>query len=209
MDVNVTTGAVFVPHEFFRRDITASRRCCEGWREVGLDLAAPGGRGFGKPGPCQAKTAREGDNCARAPADRRSRQSVQDKEPARGERRRDMQPVGDGAGGSPAQFDQRNAARQGDAGTDQQQHDREEREAEPDGQPVWTMDSAAQVQCGVDDRGQRDDESQGKVAEEHGLVKRPLQALAFVPLQQGNSAEVDRIDDQQREEHEHGDEQFA
>ena len=166
--------------------------------------------GLGEPNPGQAEGgACDCDGAACAPADGGSRQAVQDEQPARGEGRRHVQPIRDRAGRIPAQLDQRNAARQREAGADEQQHDGEKRQAEPYGQPVWTADGAAKMQRSVDDGGQCDGEPQNEVAEEHRLIQRPFQARALEPLQQRNRAEIDRVDDQQREQHQHRHQQLA
>ena len=181
MGIGMAAGALGVPQQVFRRDVAAGRRAGQGWRE---------GRRRRwrclRRGPVEARCAKRqrqaADASANAPADGAARQPVQHEQPSRQQRRGHMGPVRGGARQRVPQFHHRQAAGEGDAGTQQHDHGGEQAKAKPHSQPIRPAEGAAQVQRPVHQRRQHDDEPQCQMRQEHHLIGGILQILAEPPL---------------------------
>ena len=210
MGVRVAAGALVVAHQFVRGNQPPIGGAGERRAEVHCNLGAAFPSRFDQPKTSRAQGHRHhGDGAAHPPADGPSGEPMQHEQPSDHERRRHVQPVRDRAHGRIAQFHHRQPAGQRDAGGQQRDHGREQAQPQAHRQPVGAVQGAAQMHDAVHQRRQDDGEAERQMGEEHGLVEGVLQPDAAEPLPPGHRPQIGGVDHQQREQHEHRQQQLA
>ena len=207
--VGVAARAVVVPHQVLRLDESAAR----GSRQRGQEIDRLGHRllsRLGKPHSDQADAKRQrADAKPGGPANGASCQAMQDEQPARQERRNDVQPIRNGACRRMPQFHHRQAPRQGNAGGQKHDDGGKERQPKPHGQAIGAMQGATHVHDAVHQRWHQNEQPERQVGEEHRLIEGVLQADAAEPLPPADGTQIGGVHHQQREQRQHCQQQLA